>query len=42
MVTFTLGCATEPKSQVEETENNDPLDAQKYYNEGFTLFNQGK
>ena len=61
MITFALGCATEPEPQVEETakpdttsdtepqvaqvketEHNGPLDAQKYYNEGFTLFNQGK
>lgn len=33
---------TQPQSQVKETENNTPLEAQKYYNEGFTLYNQGK
>jgi len=33
---------TKPKPLVEEKVDNDPLDAQKYYSEGFTLYNQGK
>jgi len=33
---------TKPEPEIEEKVENDPLDAQKYYSEGFTLYNQGK
>ncbi len=33
---------TNPEPHIEEKVDNDPLDAQKYYSEDFTLYNQGK